>query len=561
MQDSQQAHPIAGVFTPRLIARLHREGFGGSLRLSTAGATRVIYFRRGEIASAASNAEVDRLPNILIGDGRLTEPQLEMARSRIRPGVSLGKTLIELGFLTPSELLQGARRQVRQILTACCALTEGTYQVNPGPLPPEITVLGLPARRLIFDALMEAGDRQTVVREMGSMESVYRPSAAFPEGLASLKLEPSTEQVALAVDGQRTLRDISSQTALDDLTVSKVVLSLEILGLAEADRPAAPAAPTSQGRRIPVESAAAGEGMPGPTALLAGPVNGPAASRPVEVPATPEESVSPTGPEEDADLPPPIPPGELPAFAAPPGETPEWRLDPETGEKTMPGPVEMTFDGPVGPATSRPFPAGRWGAIAAVTAVVLAAAVMAIFLRGRQPTGPETIAEPAGTTPEALEDPGPPPRHEPPPSVPGPPGPAVEPTPEAEPRPPAAVGTPPEKDRIAAAHRLIDEGQVAEAADAFRSLVRAGVPGRFTLQLMIACEPGTVQKALAATRFESGLIVVPYALQGRNCFRACWGVYGSKEEAAAAASSLPAYFTDAARRPVVISLARLASPS
>lgn len=601
MQDAQPAQSIAGVFTPRLVARLHREGFDGSLRLGTEGTTRVIYFRNGEIASAASNAEADRLPNILLGDGRLTEPQLEMARSRLQPGVSLGKMLIEMGFLTPSELLQGARRQVRQILAACFALHEGTFQITPGPLPREVTVLGLPARRLIFDALMESGDRQAIVREMGSMESVYRPTEALHEGLTSLRLETSSEQVGLTVNGQRTLREISSQTSLDDFTVSKIVLALEILGLVEPEPSGAAASAPPQARVIPVEVELPPEPQAGP---YAPPEEPEIVTTPRHEPERPETQPPPAPPAAVEDLdaqPPPFPPGELPAFAVPPGAMPEWRLDPETGVKTMAGPVEMTFDGQVGPPTRRPSAARRWAVLASVAAVVLIGALAGSMLRGRRSQQEEV----AGTTTSAAEsaadsgrlrapEPQPAEAHPPAPVEAGqadtlkatsPPAQATPPPaqaspPPARPRPvppeaaPAAgvadestehlapaSGTRPGQEKFADAYRLIEKGRVAEGADAFRALVREKGRNRFTLQVLIACEPATVQKALAATRAAGDLIVVPFPLQGRTCFRACWGLYDSKEAAHAAASSVPDYFSEGAQKPVVVSLARLAPQS
>ena len=457
MPDVPVATPLEGVFPPRLVARLHRERFEGTLRLHGGGATRVLYFRRGEIASAASNADEDRLPNILIREGRLTGPQVEMARAKQRPGISLGKTLIELGFLTPAELLQGARRQVRQILAAAFALRDGTSQEAPGPLPPEVTVLGLPVRRLIFDALLEAGDRQAIVSEMGSMEMIYRPAAELAQALPSLRLEPQHEEVARLVDGEATLREISGRVRLDDLTVSKVVLALEILGLVERasapeepDRPALQPPSTPQGRRIPVlvedddeapapvvettpipaapaprltsfEPQAAPPFAPSfsearppvpdpapPIAPPAPPIAPPAppiaasvpqiaASAPpiaasaasVFQPAPPvREHPAPPEPapfaamEDDEDDLPPIPPGELPAFATPANAPSGWSVDPETGEKVHMGPIELTFDGPVVPPGDKAGSRGRLALFAAAGALV-AAAVLAFFaLRG-----------------------------------------------------------------------------------------------------------------------------------------------------------------------------------
>ena len=142
MQDFPSQGPIDGLFLPRLVASLHLDEFEGMLRLTFPDATKILYFKRGEIASAASNAEPDRLANILIQEGRLGTEQLDLARNNLPAGASLGKTLIDMGFLSPSELLQGARRQVRLIVVSCFQAMSGAYEMVPGPLPPEVTSLG-----------------------------------------------------------------------------------------------------------------------------------------------------------------------------------------------------------------------------------------------------------------------------------------------------------------------------------------------------------------------------------------------------------------------------------
>ncbi len=623
MQDASQPQPIDGVFTPRLVARLHRDAFDGTLRFNAAGATRVIYFRRGEIASAASNAEDDRLHNILIRDGRLTPPQLEMARARQQPGASLGKTLIELGFLTPAELLQGARRQVRLILAACFGLTSGTYQTNPGPLPAAVTALGLPARRLIFDALLESGDRQAVVREMGSMESIYRPADATLAGVAAMRLDPPIEKVASLLDGRMTLRDISGRTALDDFTVSKVVLGLEILGLAEMQSPppeaatvvgrpaealeAAPAEAVvalpaaarhgSQSRRIPIETESAGLQDD---------------SAPADIPSLPLELPRDEHPERmeqrlDPDEMPAFPRDELPAFALPPDEPPVgWQVDPETGDRVHAGPIELTFDGTMAPPAEPRSLASRFAAVAAVAGVVVAAALLAVFLR-RQPGGPaeeasagaapaerDAASAPTATVEPPAEPPAKPPARQPerqparkaalePDQAPQPTPPKAPPQappvsdraeppangPAAPPRPDQNAETPPEVARqeapggarFADAQRLVDTGQIDVAAAAFRGLVIEEGPDSFTLQLLIACDPETIRHARAATPKDSPLFVVPFAMQGRSCYRACWGMYRAKAAALAAASTLPPYFSSAGVAPVVVSFGRLVPPS
>jgi hypothetical protein len=604
MQDLPLQGAIADIFFPRLIARLHRDGFEGAVRVSLGPTTKVLYFRKGEIASAASNAESDRLANILIRDGRLGEAQLDMAKSRLPAGGSLGKTLIEMGFLTPAELLQGARSQVREILASSFSLSSGTYQVEPGPLPREVTVLGVPTRRLIFDCLVQARDRQLIIREMGSMESVYRPTEELIRDLGALKLDIEVDGIGRMLDGASSLRDISGRTSLDDFTVSKVVLALDLLGMAElVGIPAGVGVPAPSGRTIPIDSdepqdapepIVAEAGADGPPDEEVGieiedePFEPPAAPPPparragraAPVPAeVPGEGVVIAEDDQAVSEPPPIPDSEMPAFALPPDEEPQWQIDPKTGERVHVGPIEMTFDGKVGSGASDPR-RRRLTVLAGAGALLIVGALAFVYARrgGNRPTaGGESEALPAPaavaaapSAPQAAATPAP---ADAPPSEAAPPGstvPQAAATPAPPRREPAAQpseppGPPPhgsvspfrDGSRYVAALRMLDTGDVDRAAGVFQELAAAEDPARFTLQLMIACEPDTLRTARAQSGDRGSLYFVPYTFNGRDCYRACWGSYAGKEEAAGAAAALPAAYASSGIRPVVISMKRL----
>ena len=444
MHDLPPQGLIDNVFPPRLVAGLHIQEFEGMLRLTLPDAIKVLYFKKGEVASAASNAEPDRLANILMHEGRLTAEQLDMARARLQAGASLGRVLIEMGFLTPSELLQGARQQVRIIIASCFAATSGSYEMVPGPLPAEVTSLGLNTRRLLFDCLVEAGDRAAIVREVGSMEAVYRPTDQLNFILTSLKLDSETDRIGRLLNGSTSLRDISGRTSLDDFTVSKVVLALDLLGAAERVPPEeeveAPA--TRRGRTIPIvteaqdgraepaaaeifvdseEAGIAGESVPvqAPAAIAAAveeaiPGAGPSAA--LAVTEAIESTPDPVAPYEPAaDEPPPIPQDELPAFAQTPGEPlggpenapgpgdgPQWQIDPETGERVHVGPIELTFDGRIAPGSgeSRNF---IWILLAAGAVTLVVAGALGYVILRRGAGAPAAARLTVAPTPATIE--------------------------------------------------------------------------------------------------------------------------------------------------------------
>src|SRR5882672_3243363 len=454
MHDQPPQGSIDDIFLPRLVAGLHLHEFEGSLRLTLADTVKVLYFKKGEIASAASNDDSDRLAHILIQEGRLTIEQLELARTRMAPGASLGKTLIEMGFLTPTELLQGARRQVQIIVASSFTATSGSYEMVPGPLPPEVTSLGLGTRRLLFDCLMRSGDRATIVREIGSMEAVYRPTDRLEFVLSSLKLDSEIDRFARLLNGAASLHDLSSRTSHDDFTVGRVVLALELLGGAEKVPPTAEAAPVAAGgRAIPIVVAtpdadpapAAEEGAdddtieietealepipvveivtdgdrPSPVPVSAAvPVAATeeSAARPIDAPAFEVTVDEPPAVAE----PPPIPQEELPAFTQPPdafpsepapmaaavGE-PRWEIDPDTGERVHTGPIVMTFDGRIAPGSRESKNVMRILLGASAVTLVVGGALGYVVLRngdGEQAAASRSVpSRPAATLPVEAE--------------------------------------------------------------------------------------------------------------------------------------------------------------
>ena len=506
MKEIPQQGSISDTFLPRLITRIHREGFDGVLRVNTLTSIKAVYFKGGEIASAASNAEGDRLQSILLQDGRITEPQLKMAKSRVSSGTSLGKSLIEMGFLTPSELLQAARRQVKQILASCMTSQEGSFQIEPGPLPPEVTVLGLTTRRLIFDSLMQASERQWIVREMRSMESVYRPTSEIDSGLQALSLEPTMQQVALGINGRQSLRDLSNATSLDDFAVSKVVLGLEILGLVETvGEPAAATTAAPSSRTIPIESeesqrvaeltppeiVAAVPGADGVTesaSEMPGPTD---QSAPLEdrlIPATGEEfeiHPTPSAPDPASTEPPPIPTHDLPAFAAEADDGVEWSVDPRTGEREHLGPIEVTFDGHVRSMRDAPINFRRLLGYAAVAMVLIVVVFLYVARRASQGDSPGPVDAPvADLRPTTGKADRPQPEREPatlrpaPSEEPAAQKPAVE-KPVAVPQvAPPRVTTPPEKKppRPPEPPQVTERSEPAPAEPAEMASIGAGTP-------------------------------------------------------------------------------------
>jgi hypothetical protein len=91
------------------------------------------------------------------------------------------------------------------------------------------------------------------------------------------------------------------------------------------------------------------------------------------------------------------------------------------------------------------------------------------------------------------------------------------------------------------ARGLLVKGRLREAARRFDSALGAR-DGLYTIQLAVACEPGTVNRAIGTTRGASEFFILPKILSGRECYRLLWGRYADRTTAEKARSSVPRAF-------------------
>jgi septal ring-binding cell division protein DamX len=77
---------------------------------------------------------------------------------------------------------------------------------------------------------------------------------------------------------------------------------------------------------------------------------------------------------------------------------------------------------------------------------------------------------------------------------------------------------------------------------------------RFAVQLELACEVETLQKAWNWDRPSGTIWLLPTSYRGRGCFRVLWGRYASLAQAREARKRVPEFFTAPGNRPTVVSV-------
>jgi len=105
----------------------------GTLSLARGKVRKDFYVRGGQIVAADSNLRQEALGTLLCAKGIIDEGQLNYLLSETKArGHKMGAVLVELGWLSPDEVLQCLAAQARKRIVDCLRWDDGEYAFTPG---------------------------------------------------------------------------------------------------------------------------------------------------------------------------------------------------------------------------------------------------------------------------------------------------------------------------------------------------------------------------------------------------------------------------------------------
>ena len=249
---------------PRLLLALHRQRFQGELRVSGPRAEKRFVFVKGSPVVAESNLASETLGMQLVEQGVITRPQYddvcaEMQRRGSREGVAL----LALKLITPKDLFQALKEQVRRRLIESFGWPDGEFALDPDVDPGEDVQ---PFRVDPIDLVLAGLEAHWGVdRMLGDLTSRL---GAYPKGtkrlskiVAKLTDDPDERAALASIDGTRTLTDVVG-TAMQSTRALARIWVLDAIGavvyLDEAIDPTAGAVPDDLEFEIEVQEGAGG---------------------------------------------------------------------------------------------------------------------------------------------------------------------------------------------------------------------------------------------------------------------------------------------------------------
>ncbi len=215
-----------------LAAELHLTQRTGILRLSQAGIKKSIYFKSGRIVFVHSNVKHERLGEVLLRLGKISEEEFEQISAELEEGRRLGQVLLQKGLLSASEINSGVRYQLQQILYSVFNWDSGDYEFIERERPVfEDIIVEVSTPGLIIDGIRNITNLLVLERGIGQDEDSIVMSGSNGGKLARTNLDFSEETILAGVDGKTTIRQLRSITRLQPHEFGRALYSLLISGM------------------------------------------------------------------------------------------------------------------------------------------------------------------------------------------------------------------------------------------------------------------------------------------------------------------------------------------
>jgi tetratricopeptide (TPR) repeat protein len=193
-----------------------------------------LYFDRGRICYASLVNRRDRLGDILVKNGRITQTQLDraVARQAEEREKRLGELLIEEGAITRADLERYMRVQIQEAVYLLFTWTRGTFNFETDVRPEGQDVLvSINPESLLLEGARRVDEWSLIEKKIPSFDLIFSLERERLEA-SGADLSEGQRCILPLVDGQRDVQRIIEDSGLGEFEVGKALFGLITAGFA-----------------------------------------------------------------------------------------------------------------------------------------------------------------------------------------------------------------------------------------------------------------------------------------------------------------------------------------
>jgi hypothetical protein len=195
-----------------------------------------IYLDLGRVSFATVANRLDRLGDMLVKNGRITQQHLDAAIERQARGSKrqLGRILVDSGHIERGELERFVRIQVEEAVYFLFTRAQGTFTFTSDQRPPQQSLLvSLDPESLLLEGARRVDEWSLIQKKVPSFDLVYRRSKYKLSDDAAAELSEDQKRLLPLLDGTRDVTGLVDATGAGEFEVGKALYGLIMAGFAQ----------------------------------------------------------------------------------------------------------------------------------------------------------------------------------------------------------------------------------------------------------------------------------------------------------------------------------------
>ena len=198
-------------------------------------------FREGKLIYAHVGSEDPSLAYVLHKVGKLTVDQARALRQRPEAAndKALGLLLINSGYVTQTEIIQGIKQHITDVAFRLFSWVEGifNFEANTHPPPERITV-PIELDNIIIEGSRRMREWEQLQEELPNLDLALKFTDKPDARLKNVNLNVEEWKVVSYINPKNTIRQIAKANNMSDLEIRRIVYGLLQAGLVQVVRPA-----------------------------------------------------------------------------------------------------------------------------------------------------------------------------------------------------------------------------------------------------------------------------------------------------------------------------------
>jgi tetratricopeptide (TPR) repeat protein len=187
-----------------------------------------VYFEKGRVVYASVLNRPDRLGELLVKGGAVSEEDLTRAveLQRSDDHKKLGEILVETGALSHQELEKWVTLQIEEAVFHLFDWNKGSFHFNPDERPAEDQVfrVSLSVDGLLMEGARRVDEWSLIEKKIPSLDLIF--VLGRDPNAESVVLSPTQEKLLPLLEGTRTVRELARDAGLVEFETGKALYGL-----------------------------------------------------------------------------------------------------------------------------------------------------------------------------------------------------------------------------------------------------------------------------------------------------------------------------------------------